>query len=269
MPNSGGEPVPRFSASGASRRGSRRAPSSRGLTGAAPPTGARRPPPRTAAPSTIPTASGPPPPAIVCAIIATPSTTISADSTAVSGLTAAPSPSRARAGACGRTGGRDSMITRQGRSASTVSIVLPNTDAPEIALGQREHDGRRAHVLRLLDDPAAGLPGAHLLPVPGDAPAALQLGLLDDRVGGRLGLGHRRVDLRARSGTMIVTSTWMPRRLRAASLIAVAIRCSSCQPSPTWTSTESYSASWSTTGWAIATLCVEVRSRPWRRRNAA
>ena len=83
---------------------------------------------------------------------------------------------RAVARAAPRTGtprpsGADSMITRQGRSASTVSSVLPNSDVPSIRSRQRHHDRGRAHVARLLDDPPAGLAGAHALDVAGDAPA--------------------------------------------------------------------------------------------------
>ena len=71
--------------------------------------------------------------------------------------------------------GVDSMITRHGRSASTVSSVLPNSERAGDAPRQRHHDRRRAHVGRLLDDPAPGLAGADLLDVAGDPPPALDL----------------------------------------------------------------------------------------------
>ena len=97
--------------------------------------------------------------------------------------------------------GADSMITRQGRSASTVSSVLPNSEAPLTRCGQRHHDRRRAHVGRLLDDPPPGLAGAHALDVPGHARADLHAGLLDDRLRRGLLLRHPRVDRqRARDG---------------------------------------------------------------------
>ena len=82
--------------------------------------------------------------------------------------------------------GADSMITRQGRSASTVSSVLPNSEAPLTRCGQRHHDRRRAHVGGLLDDPPPGLAGAHALDVAGHARADLHAGLLDDRLRGGL-----------------------------------------------------------------------------------
>ena len=62
----------------------------------------------------------------------------------------------------------------------------------------------------------------------------------------------------------MVTSTWMPRRRRAATLIAVAIAPSGYVLPSMATRIDSYSASWSTTGAGIATLTVEVRSSPWR-----
>ena len=65
---------------------------------------------------------------------------------------------------------------------------------------------------------------------------------------------------------MIVTSTWMPRRRRAATLIAVAIAAREYSVPSRATSTDWYSASWSTTGLGTATFVVVVRSRPWRRR---
>ena len=104
-------------------------------------------------------------------------------------------------------------------------------------------------------------PGADLLVVAGDPAAALEPRLLDDRLGGELLLGHLGRD-RRRAGTVIVTSTWMPRRRRAATLTAVASAPSEYCLTSNATSTDSYSASCSTTGFGIATFVVVVRSRP-------
>ena len=64
------------------------------------------------------------------------------------------------------------MITRHGRSASTVSTVLPNSVVPTRG-GSGMTMRVRAHLARLVDDQAARLAGAHLLDVAGDAPPAL------------------------------------------------------------------------------------------------
>ena len=67
-------------------------------------------------------------------------------------------------------------------------------------------------------------------------------------------------------GTVIVTSTWMPRRRRAARRTAVATASVEKLWSSKATSTDWYSTSCSTTGLGITTLCVSVSERPWRRR---
>ena len=85
----------------------------------------------------------------------------------------------------------ESMITRQGRSASTVSSVLPNSDFPVAARRQRHHQRARLDLARLLDDPPAGLARAHLLPVAGHAPPAAHARRVDQRRRARLLLGHR------------------------------------------------------------------------------
>ncbi len=117
-------------------------------------------------------------------------------------------------------------MTRHGRSASTVSSVLPNSEAPLTRSRQRHHDRRRAHVDRLLDDPPPGLAGAHPLDVPGHARAGLHARLLDQRLGGRLASGIG-ASIASALGTVTSASTWIPRRRRAASLAAVAITDSS------------------------------------------
>ena len=66
----------------------------------------------------------------------------------------------------------ESMITRAGRSWSTVSSVRPKIEAPVRPRGQRHNDGAGADLPGVLDDPPPGLPGPHLLPVPGHAPSA-------------------------------------------------------------------------------------------------
>jgi len=55
------------------------------------------------------------------------------------------------------------MITRHGRSVSTVSSVFPNSEAAVDPARQRHHDRGRAHLHRLLHDPPAGLARAHAL----------------------------------------------------------------------------------------------------------
>ena len=113
------------------------------------------------------------------------------------------------------------MITRHGRSASTVSSVRPNSDVPVRRGGSAITNRARVDLARLLHDPAARLARADLLPVAGDAPSAAHARRVDGRLGVGLLLGHDRVD-RQFGGTAIVTSTWMPRRRWAASLAAVA-----------------------------------------------
>ena len=68
--------------------------------------------------------------------------------------------------------GLDSMITRHGRSASTVSSVRPNSDDVLRRLGGGHHDRAGPDLARLVHDPPARLTGADLLPVAGHAPAA-------------------------------------------------------------------------------------------------
>ena len=131
---------------------------------------------------------------------------------------------------------------------------------------QRHHQGASMDLARLLDDPPAGLAGAHLLPV------ARSRGARRARVPSR---SARRRAPPARAsrrrwassvGTVIVTSTWMPRRRRAASRAAVATASWEKSPSSKATSTDSYSTSCSTTGLGITTLWVSVSESPWRRR---
>ena len=108
--------------------------------------------------------------------------------------------------------GADSMITRHGRSASTVSSVLPNSDAPLTRSRQRHHDRRRAHVDGLLDDPAPGLAGAHPLDVAGHARARLHARLLDQRLRRRPPASGIGASIGSALGTVTIASTWIPRR---------------------------------------------------------
>ena len=91
---------------------------------------------------------------------------------ALHGLNGSPAPGRQEPLRCPSTLREESMITRQGRSASTVSSDLPNSDIP-VRRRERHDDRPRVDLIRLLDDPASGLAWAHLLPVAGDAAARL------------------------------------------------------------------------------------------------
>ena len=94
-----------------------------------------------------------------------------------------------------RAGRRSAMITRHGRSASTVSSVWPKSD-PARRGRQRHHDRARVHLARLVDDQPAGLAGADLLEWPVTRRPPCELGLLDDRLRGALLLGQVGVDRR-------------------------------------------------------------------------
>ena len=114
------------------------------------------------------------------------------------------------------------MITRQGRSLSTVSSVLPNSDAP-VRRGGSDITIARARIsFGLLHDAAAALPRAHLLPVPGHPPPAAHARRVDEDAA-RASCSGIAASIGEFGGTEIVTSTWMPRRRRAASRAAVEI----------------------------------------------
>ena len=115
----------------------------------------------------------------------------------------------------------ESMITRQGRSASTVSSVRPKVDEPARSRRQRHHHRGRldlACASRTIRRPAS--PGAHLLEVPGHAPPAAHRA---ESIAACAFASASGIDasIGALAGTVIVTSTWMPRRRRAASFTAV------------------------------------------------
>ncbi len=82
------------------------------------------------------------------------------------------------------------MISRQGRSASTVSTVFSEQRAARRAWRQRQDDSLRADRLRLLDDHATRLAGTDADHAPADTPRDLQARLLDDGRGRAVELRH-------------------------------------------------------------------------------
>ena len=114
-----------------------------------------------------------------------------------------------------------SMITRHGRSARTVSTVLPNRRRADPR--RQRHDERvGAHRARLLDDQPAAAAGTHALDMAVHAPPALQPGALDDGARGDLLLGQLRVQRRGlRDGDQHEHVD--AAALRPASFVAVAI----------------------------------------------
>src|SRR5262245_35869620 len=60
--------------------------------------------------------------------------------------------------------------------------LLAEQRAAAAVAGERHDDRAGAHLARLVDDDAARAAGPDLLPVSRDAPAALELGLLDERL---------------------------------------------------------------------------------------
>ena len=119
------------------------------------------------------------------------------------------------------------MITRHGRSASTVSSVLPNSDAPLMRCGSgiTIAAARMSVASSMIRRPA--WPGAHALDVAGHARAGLHARLLDQRLARRPPASGIGASIGSALGTVTIASTWIPRRRRAASLAAVAITDSS------------------------------------------
>ena len=100
----------------------------------------------------------------------------------MAGIVGADATRSARGGSAREAVGSDWMITRHGRSASTVSTVLPNTRARRCAAAAAARSPG-AHLAASSTIIAPGAARAHLLDVAGHAPAALQPRLLDDRLG--------------------------------------------------------------------------------------
>ena len=246
----------------------------RSVIAAAPPTAARRRRPRTAAPSTMPMASGPPPAAIVRTIIATPITTMSdgEDASGRRGLIRrdaglrAPRALARRAPAAAGCGG-DSMITRHGRSASTVSSVLPNTDAPATRRGSAitTAAARMSCASSMIRRPAWPARTFSQCPDTRPPPCSLACSMIES--GGGLGVGHRGVDLqRVRDGDRdehvdpaALARGELDRGGDDLLVVAVARRRARAR-SRTPPRGRRRAA-------AIATLWVEARSSPWRRRK--
>ena len=122
--------------------------------------------------------------------------------------------------------GADSMITRHGRSASTVSSVLPNSDAPSIRRGSgiTIAAARMSPASSMIRRPA--WPARIFSTWPETRRPPWISRLLDRRVGGRLLVSHPRLDrqrVRHRDEREHVDAAPLARR----ELLAVAITCSS------------------------------------------
>ena len=113
------------------------------------------------------------------------------------------------------------MITRQGTVGQHRLQRLAEQRHPGPARRERHDDRPRVDLLRLLDDPASGLARAHLLPVAGDAapPRTRAESIKEAALASWSGIEASIGEL---GGTVIVTSTWMPLRRRAAKRAAVA-----------------------------------------------
>ena len=118
------------------------------------------------------------------------------------------------------------MITRHGRSASTVSIVLPNTDVPAMRRGSvmTTAAARMSCASSMIRRPAWPARTFSQCPETRPPPCSLACSMIESAAASASGIG---ASICSEFGTVIVTSTWIPRRLRAASLVAVAIVCSS------------------------------------------
>ena len=127
-----------------------------------------------------------------------------------------PAPSR-----FGGSPGGDSMITRQGRSASTYSSVEPKIDRPvrrsggDITIALARISRASATIRR----PASPRRTFSQCPVTRRPPSARAA-----RIVRRASVSSWRssASIGTLAGTVSVTSTWIPRRREAASLIAVA-----------------------------------------------
>ena len=157
------------------------------------------------------------------------------------------------------------MITRHGRSLSTVSRVLPNSDLP-VRRGGSDITSARAWISRAsstIRRPAWFGRTFSQWPVTRRPPRTRAESMSD---AARASCSGIEASIGEPLGTVIVTSTWIPRRRRAASRAAVATASWEKSPSSKATSTDSYSTSCSTTGLGITTLWVSVSESPWRRR---
>ena len=124
-------------------------------------------------------------------------------------------------GGCGASpSGTDSMITRHGRSVSTVSSVLPNSDAPSTRRGSgiTIAAARMSTASSTIRRPAWPARTRSTCPETRPPPATFASSMIDCALSSCSGIG---ASISIEFGTVIVTSTWMPRRLRAASLRAV------------------------------------------------
>ena len=112
----------------------------------------------------------------------------------------------------------ESMITRQGRSASTVSSVLPEQRPARPPRRQRHHD--RARRRSRAPPPRSGAPPGPGAPSPSARSRAARRARARSRSARPRAPPPRASRRRSASsrGTVIVTSTWMPRRRRAARL---------------------------------------------------
>ena len=144
----------------------------------------------------------------------------------------------------------ESMITRHGRSASTVSTVRPNSDEP----ARRSGSGMTMAAAWIssasltIRRPAPPARTFSTWPVTRRPPRTRAWSTaswaLDSASGMEASIG-------ALAGTVTVTSTWMPRRRRAARRTAMAMASPEYWPSSKATRIDSYSTSCSTIGSGI------------------
>src|SRR5918992_1395698 len=114
----------------------------------------------------------------------------------------------------------DSMITRHGRSASTVSSVFPNSDIPALRGGRDITTARARISLASSTIRRPACPGRTFSqwPVTRRPPLIRAVSMI---VAARASSSGVWASIGALGGTVIVTSTWMPRRRRAARRTAV------------------------------------------------
>src|SRR3954471_16867502 len=159
------------------------------------------------APKTTPTASGPPPAISARTIITKPSTSMASERIWVARRCTKPMLGPAAQARQGAARGRRRRAVATGavgvydHAARALGEDRLDRLAEDRAAGarrQRHDHGLRAHLARLVDDHPARLAGADLLVVAAHAAPALEAGLLDDRLGRELLLGHLGGDRRRR-----------------------------------------------------------------------
>ena len=118
------------------------------------------------------------------------------------------------------------MITRHGRSASTVSSVLPNSEAPLTRRGSgiTIAAARMSIASSMIRRPAWPERTRSTCPDTRAPACTRACSISDSAAASASGIG---ASIGSALGTVTSASTWIPRRLRAASLAAVATTDSS------------------------------------------